>query len=55
MLFVRSLAYLMSCVCLGGVGMSEVYMLESAGERTRPCGTPVLNWRCVDVVLLNVS
>ena len=29
--------------------MSAVYMLNSAGERTPPCGTPVLNLRCEDV------
>ena len=29
-------------MCLGGVGMSEVYMLKSVVERTPPCGTPVL-------------
>ena len=34
--------------------MSEVYMLKSVGERTPLCGTPVLNWRWVDVVFLNV-
>ena len=27
---------------LGG-GMSTVYMLNSVGKRTPPCGTPVLN------------
>ena len=26
-----------------GGGMSAVYMLNSVGERTPPCGTPVLN------------
>ena len=41
-------------MCLGGGGMSEVYMLKSVGKRTPPCGTPVLNWRWVDVVFLNV-
>ena len=30
----------MSCVCLGGLGMYEVYMLESVDERTPQCGTP---------------
>ena len=25
---------------LGGVGMSDVYMLKRKGERTPPCGTP---------------
>ena len=37
----------------GGDGMSEVYMLKRVGEST-PRGTPVLNWRCVDVLLLYV-
>ena len=46
---VMSSAYVMSCVCLGGGGMSEVYMLKNVCERTPPCGTPVLNWRWVDV------
>ena len=27
-----------------------MYMLKSMGDSTPPCGTPVLNWRCVDVV-----
>ena len=27
-------------------------MLISVGERTPPCGTPVLNWRCLDVSVL---
>ena len=27
----------------GGGGMSAVHMLNSVGERTPPCGTPVLN------------
>ena len=34
--------------------MSAVYMLNSVGERTPPCRTPVFNWRCVDVLFLNV-
>ena len=37
-----------------GVGVSDVYMLNSVGDRTQPCGTPVLNWRCVDLLFLNV-
>ena len=46
---------MMSCVCLGGgSGSFEVYMLKNVGERTPPCITPVLNWRWVDVVFLNV-
>ena len=33
-----------------------VGMLNSVGkERLDPCGTPVLNWRCVDVVFLKVA
>ena len=35
-------------MCLGVVGMSEVYMLKSVGERTPLCGTSV------DVVFLKV-
>ena len=37
-----------------GVGVSDVYMLKSVGDRTPTCGTPFLNWRCVDVLFLNV-
>ena len=29
-------------------------MLKSVGDRTPPCGTPILNWRCVDVLFLKV-
>ena len=36
-----SFAYVMSCVCLGGGGMSEVYMPKNMSERMPPCGTPV--------------
>ena len=45
-----------SSVLLGacGVGVSDVYMLKSVGDRTPPCETPFLNWRCVDVLFLNV-
>ena len=35
-----------------GVGMSNVYMLNSVAAKTLPCGTPVLNWRFV--LFLNV-
>ena len=31
-----------------GVGVSDVYMLKSVGDRTPSWGTPFLNWRCVD-------
>ena len=40
----------MSCTCSGGVGMSDVYILNRVGERTPPCGTPDLNCLCVDVM-----
>ena len=30
------------------------YMLKSVGESTPPCETQFLNWRCVDVLFLNV-
>ena len=30
--------------------MSALYMLNSVGERMPPCGTPVLNGRCEDVL-----
>ena len=29
-------------------------LLKSVGDCTPPCGTPFLNWRCVDVLFLNV-
>ena len=29
-------------------------MVKSVGDSTQPCGTPFLNWRCVDVLFLNV-
>ena len=35
--------HVMSCLCLGVVGMSELYMLKSMGERKACCGTSVLN------------
>ena len=31
-----------------------MYMLKSVGDRTLPCGIPYVNWRCVDVLFLNV-
>ena len=33
-------------MCFREVGMSEVYMSKSVGERTPPCGTPVYNNIC---------
>ena len=29
-------------------------MLNNVGEMTPPCETPVLNWRCVDVLIIYV-
>ena len=51
---VMSSAYVVSCTESGGSGMSEMLMLKSMGERTPPCGTPVLNCCFVDVWFLNV-
>ena len=34
--------------------MSGAHILKSVGNSTPPCGTPFLNWCCVDVLLLNV-
>ena len=31
-----------------------MYMLNCVCDRTPPCGTLFLNWRCVDVLFLNV-
>ena len=36
-------AYAMTRTGVLGGGMSAVYMLNSVGERTPPCGTPILN------------
>ena len=44
---VMSSAYVVSFTCTCGVRVSVVYMLNSVGDRTPSCGTPVLNWRCV--------
>ena len=44
----------MSFVGACGVGMSDVYMLNSVWGITSPCGTPGLNWRCVDALFLNI-
>ena len=49
-----SSAYVVSFTGAYGVGVSDVYMLNNVGDRTPPCGTPVLNWRCVDFLVLNV-
>lgn len=49
---VRSSAYMVIVVFCGGCGRSEVYMLKSIGDRTPPCGTPVLNVFCLERVFL---
>ena len=35
-------------------GVSDMYMLKSVGDSTPPCGTPFLNWLCVDLLFPNV-
>ena len=47
-------AYVVSFTGACGVEVSDVYMLKSVDDSTLPCGTPFLNWRCVDVLFLNV-
>ena len=49
---VMSSAYVMVCTCGGGRGRSAMYMLNSEGESTPPCGTPVFMLRREDLVLL---
>ena len=51
---VMSSAYVVSFTSAYGVGVSDVYTMKSVGERTPPCGIPLLNWRCVEVLFLNV-
>jgi len=51
---VMSSAYVVKFTFGGGEGMSAVYMLNSMGERTPPCGTPDLNCCCLDVCCLKV-
>ena len=51
---VMSSAYVVSFTGACGVGVSTVYMLKNVGDRMPPCGTSFLNWRCVDVLFLNV-
>ena len=31
-----------------------ITIFNNVGDGMPPCGTPVLNWRCVDVLVLNV-
>ena len=51
---VISSAYVIRFSGVCGVGGSDMYMLRRGGDSTPPCGTPFLNWRCVDVLFLNV-
>ena len=51
---VMSSAYVVSFTSACGVGVSDAYMLNNVGDLTPPCGTPVVNWRCADVLFLNV-
>ena len=53
-IMVMSSAYVVSFNGTCGDGVSDVCMLKSVGDSTPPCGTPFLNWRCVDVLFLNV-
>ena len=49
-IIVMSSAYVISFILLfGGVGMSDVYILNSVGESTSPCGTPVFIVACFDL------
>ena len=52
-------------LCVDVMVMSSAYVVRFTGacsvgsvrcvcDKTWPCGTPVLNWRCVDVLVLNV-
>ena len=54
MFMVMSSVYVVSFTGACGVGVSGVYMLKSVCDRTLPCGTQFFNWRCVDVLFLNV-
>ena len=50
---VMSSAYVMRVILsCWGVGISDMYMLKSVGDRTPPCGTPVFVLRNLDEVLL---
>ena len=49
-----SSAYVVGLTDTSGVGVSDVYMLNSVGDMTPPSGTLVLDWRCVYVLFLNV-
>ena len=51
---VMSSAYVGSFTGVCCVGVSGMYKLNSVGDRTLPCGTPILNWRCVDILFRNI-
>ena len=53
-IMVMSSVYIASFTGTCGVGVSDVYMVNTVCDRTPPRGTPVLNLRCVDVLFLNV-
>ena len=46
--------YVISFTGACGIGVSDVYVLNNVGDRTPISETPVLNWRCIDVLFLNV-
>ena len=52
---VISSAYVVSFTGACCVGVPDVYMLKSVGDRTPPCGTQFFNRRCVDALFLNVA
>ena len=54
-MMVVSSAYVTLFTVCGGVGMSDVYMLNNVGESTPPCGTPDFVILCFDVLLLNIA
>ena len=43
-------AWIVSFTGACGVGVSDVHILKSVCDSTPPCGTPFLNWCCVDVL-----
>ena len=42
---VMSSVYIVNFTVACGVRLLDVYMLNHVGNRTPPCGIPVLNWR----------
>ena len=51
---VMSSKYVVSFTGTCDVCILDVYILNSVVNRTPPCGTPVLNGHCVDMLFLNV-